>query len=202
MSNLVTETLHPSSNSSNKYILTLSILFHTSISILYTKVDISKFINGVLIYRKIFLGKSVLATTGYYTLLKIVPHFNGMTKGRVIAKTVNMSEAEFKGVLGQILEKRKVKIYENMVLMTNDRYYEKEPLWESHKVKFVYFTLFLPCLSLYFNLNLISQSCCSSTIAMSTWLIFGLSRFWTKNQQHGMHLSPRPNNRQTYVGLN
>ena len=129
--------LNPSPNSPNEYILAFPIPPHTPIPLFDAEADAGKFIKGILLHREELLGKRVLAATDYYTLQDIVRGFNEVTKEGVTAKTVTVSEAEYKDALGHMPEKGKVEMYENMVFMTDYGYYGKEPLEESHKVSFV-----------------------------------------------------------------
>lgn len=168
MSNLATGMLHPSPTSPNEYILALPIPPHTPIPLFDAEADTGKFIKGILLHRQELLGKRVLAATDYYTLNEIVREFNDVTKEGVTAKTVTVSEAEFKDAMGQMPEKGKVEMYENMVFMTDYGYYGKEPLEESHKVSFADSILFPPCTSPHLLLSLPGQSYRSSTMAMST----------------------------------
>lgn len=137
MSNLASGMLHPSSPTTpNEYILALPIPPHTQIPLFDAGADTGNFIKGILLHREELLGKRVLAATEYYTLDEIVREFNDVTKEGVTAKVVTVSEAEFKEALGQMPEKGKVEMYENMAFMTNYGYYGKHPLEESHKVSF------------------------------------------------------------------
>lgn len=136
MSNLGSGMLHPSS-SPNEYILALPIPSHTQIPLFDAVGDTGKFVKGILLHREEVLGKRVLAATDYYTLDEIVGVFNDATKEGVTAKVVTVSESEFKDSLGQMPEKGKVEMYENMVFMTDYGYYGKESLEESHKVSFI-----------------------------------------------------------------
>lgn len=83
----------------------------------------------------------MLAATDYYTLDEIVQGFNDGTKVGVTAKVVTVTEAEFKGAMGQMPEKGKVEMYENMAFMTDYGYFGKDPLDESHKVSLVSFSV-------------------------------------------------------------
>lgn len=137
MSNIANGMLYPSPNSPNEYILAFPIPPHTPIPLFYAEADTGKFIKGILLHREELLGKRVLAAADYYTLHEIVRDFNDVTKQEVTAKVVTVSETEFKAALGNMPEKGKVEMYENMVFMTDYGYYGKEPLEESHKVRFV-----------------------------------------------------------------
>lgn len=172
MSNLASGMLHPSSP--NEYILALPIPSRTQIPLFDAGADTGKFVKAILLHREEVLGKRVLAATDYYTLDEIVGGFNDVTKEGVTAKVVTVSEAEFKDALGQMPEKGKAEMYENMAFMTDYGYYGKDPLEESHKVSFVllctiqfFSTLPLPplfplsvpldrtiCASFYSNANL------------------------------------------------
>lgn len=134
MSNLASGMLHLSSP--NEYILALPIPPRTQIPLFDAGADTGKFVKGILLHRKEVLGKRVLAATDYYTLDEIVAGFNDVTKEGVTAKVVTVSEAEFKDALGEMPEKGKVEMYENMAFMTDYGYYGKDPLEESHKVSF------------------------------------------------------------------
>lgn len=168
MSNLANGMLHPSPSSPNEYLLAFPIPPHTPIPLINAEADTGKFIKGILLHREELLGKRVLAATDYYTLDEIVREFNEVTKEGVTAKTVTVSEKEFKDAMGQMPEKGKVEFYENMVFMTDYGYYGKESLEESHKVSFVYSALFSPCLYPHFILSLPGQSCRSSKMAVSS----------------------------------
>lgn len=142
MSNLASGMLHPASPTSpNEYILGLPIPPHTQIPLFDASADTGNFIKGILLHREELLGKRVLAATDYYTLDSIVREFNDVTKEGVTAKVVTVSEAEFKDALGQMPEKGKVEMYENMAFMTNYGYYGKQPLEESHKVSLLFVLL-------------------------------------------------------------
>ena len=141
MSNLASGMLHPSPNSHNEYILALPIPPHTPIPLFDAGADTGKFIKGILLHREELLGKRVLAATDYYTLDEIVQGFNDGTKVGVTAKVVTVTEAEFKGAMGQMPEKGKVEMYENMAFMTDYGYFGKDPLDESHKVSLVSFSV-------------------------------------------------------------
>lgn len=112
----------------------------------------------------------MLAATDYYTLQEIVRGFNEVTKEGVTAKTVTVTEAEFKDALGQMPEKGKVETYENMAFMTDYGYYGKEPLEESHKVSFfnLAFSPFLSCDSPW--TELLRKFCCSANLTHSFWV--------------------------------
>lgn len=129
--------LKPSPNSPNEYIIAFPIPPHTPIPLFDAEADAGKFIKGILLHREDLLGKRVLAATDYYTLNEIVRDFHDGTKEGVTAKTVTVSEAEFKDALGHMPEKGKVEMYENMVFMTDYGYYGKEPLEDSQKVSCV-----------------------------------------------------------------
>ena len=179
MSNFASGMLHPSSP--NEYILALPIPSRTQIPLFDAGADTGKFVKGILLHREEVLGRRVLAATDYYTLDEIVGGFNDVTKEGVTAKVVTVSEAEFKDALGQMPEKGKVEMYENMAFMTDYGYYGKTPLEESHKVSFIllctvqfFSTLPLPPLcpvSLPLDRTICANLYCSANLTHPFWVI-------------------------------
>lgn len=197
MSNLASGMLHLSSP--NEYILALPIPARTQIPLFDAGADTGKFVKGILLHRKEVLGKRVLAATDYYTLDEIVGGFNEVTKEGVTAKVVTVSEAEFKDALGQMPEKGKVEMYENMAFMTDYGYYGKDSLEESHKVSFaLLYSFFQPCPFPHFFLCLPPWTELFAQVSIANSSISS-NRYWTKNPQHGRNLSPRPGSGLTYI---
>ena len=127
MSNVSGGMLHPTEG--GEWAMTLPIPDHTPIPLFDAADDTGKFVKAILTHREETLGKRVLAATDYYTCAEIVRTFQEVKpetgKG---ARFLQVSKEDFKAGLGQMPEKGKEEMYENMAFMTDFGYFGKDKL--------------------------------------------------------------------------